>query len=271
MLSWCLRRDQATPRQKLTPGWVNGVKPSATNQIYWDTEQRGFGLLVLPSGEKRYVIQYRAQRRSRRLTFRPGLTLTEARKEARAELGKVAKGGDPMAERQKKEGEATKTLKAIAEEYFKREDDKLRSVKKRKATFERLIYPALGARQIDTIKRSEIVRFLDEVEDRSGPHMAQTTLAFLSKLFNWHASKDDEFVTPIRRGMGRTKMKETARDRVLSDDELRAIWRAAEATEGPFGRFMRFTLLTATRRSEVADMVREELSSDGNWISRPGG
>lgn len=99
--------------------------------------------------------------------------------------------------------------------------------------------------------------------------MAQTALAFLSKLFNWHASKDDDFVTPIRRGMGRTKTKETARDRVLSDDELRAIWRAAEATEGPFGRFIRFTLLTAARRSEAADMVREELLPERGSSRRP--
>jgi hypothetical protein len=61
-----------------------------------------------------------------------------------------------MAERRRQEGVATNTLKAIAEEYFKREGDKLRSADARKATFERLIYPVLGAHQIDTIKRSEM-------------------------------------------------------------------------------------------------------------------
>jgi integrase len=91
-------------------------------------------------------------------------------------------------------------------------------------------------------------------------------LAFLSKLFNWHASRDDDFLTPIQRGMGRIKMKERARDRVLSDDELRLVWRAAEATEGPFGSFLRFTLLTATRRSESAEMVRDEVLRDGDWV-----
>jgi len=253
-------------RQKLTPAWVANVKPSATNQIYWDTEQRGFGLLVLPSGERRYVVQYRAFRRSRRMTFKPGLTLTEARKEAKAVLGAVAKGGDPMAERRRQEGAATNTLKAIAEEYFTRESHKLRSADARKATFERLIYPALSGRQIDTIKRSEIVQFLDKIEDERGPQMAQTVLAFLSKLFNWHASRDDDFLSPIRRGMGRVKMKDTARDRVLSDDELRIIWRTAEATEGPFGHFIQFLLLTATRRNEAAMMVRDEVSGDGDWV-----
>jgi integrase len=96
--------------------------------------------------------------------------------------------------------------------------------------------------------------------------MAQAVLSFLSKLFNWHANRDDDFLTPIRRGMGRIKMKESARDRVLSDDELRVIWRAAEATEGPFGSFIRFTLLTATRRGEAAEMVHDEIAPDGDWI-----
>jgi integrase len=253
-------------RQKLTPAWVTNVKPKAANEIYWDTEQRGFGLLVLPSGEKRYVVQYRAFRRSRRMTFKPGLTLTEARKEAKAVLGAVAKGGDPMAERRRQEGVATNTLKAIAEEHFKREGDKLRSADHRRATFERLIYPALGSRQIDTIKRSEIVRFLDKVEDERGPQMAHAALAFLSKLFNWHASRDDDFLTPIRRGMGRVKMRETARDRILTDDELRALWRIAEATPAPYGHFARFLLLTCTRRNEAAKMARDEVLPDGNWI-----
>src|SRR5712664_3479166 len=106
-------------RKKLTPAFVARVAPAATSQIYWDEEQRGFGLLVLPSGEKRYVIQYRAGGRSRRLTFKPGLSLTDARKEAKVKLGEVARGRDPLADRRRQEGEATNTLKAITEEYLK--------------------------------------------------------------------------------------------------------------------------------------------------------
>jgi integrase len=61
--------------------------------------------------------------------------------------------------------------------------------------------------------------------------------------------------------MARTKFKETARDRVLSDDEIKAIWRATETFPGLFGHLlMRFLLLTATRRSEAAEMTRDELS-----------
>ena len=265
-------------RQKLTPAFVRDAKPADTNQIYWDTEQRGFGLLVLPSSEKRYVVQYRAAGRSRRMTFRPGLTLTGARKEARAVLGAVARGGDPLAERRRQDGAATNTFKAITEEYLKREcgmtrdavgkatfSGKLRSAEQRLRVFERLIYPVLGTRQIDSIKRSEIVRLLDKIEDENGPSMAHLTLAFLSKVMNWHASRDDDFLSPIRRGMGRIKPSEHERDRMLSDDELRIVWQAAERVPGPFGHYVRVLLLTATRRDEAANMTHDEISS-GDWI-----
>jgi len=252
-------------RKKLTPAFVARVTPADTNQVYWDTEQRGFGLLVLPSGQKRYVIQYRAFGRSRRMTFKPGLTLTDARKEAKAKLGDVAKGVDPLAEKRRQEGAATNTLRAVTEEYMKREGAKLRSVDSRKATFERLIFPVLGARQIDDIRRSDIVRLLDKVEDERGPSMAHLVLAYISKVMNWHASRDDEFRSPIVRGMGRIKPADHARERVLTDEELRAIWQAAESATGPFGSFVRFALLTATRRNEAAHMRRDELSN-GDWI-----
>ncbi len=61
-------------------------------------------------------------------------------------------------------------------------------------------------------------------------------------------------------------MKETARDRILTDEELRALWRTAEATPAPYGDFVRFLLLTGTRRNETANMVRDEVLPDGNWI-----
>ena len=73
---------------------------------------------------------------------------------------------------------------------------------------------------------------------------------------NWHASRSDEFRSPIVRGMAR---KERARSRVLTDDELRAIWKAADATPGPFGALVQFLLLTAARRAEAAEMTHAEI------------
>src|SRR5262249_60956905 len=67
--------------------------------------------------------------------------------------------------------------------------------------------------------------------------------------------------------MRHTKPNELARSRVLTDDELRRLWLAAETYPGPFGAYLRFTLLTATRRSESAGLRRDELSDSGStWI-----
>jgi integrase len=81
----------------------------------------------------------------------------------------------------------------------------------------------------------------------------------------WHASRSDDFRSPIVRGMARTRPSQRRRQRVLSDDELRAVWRAAEASQSAFGYLVQFLLLTATRRTEGAAMRRSELVVQ-DWI-----
>src|SRR5262249_11039582 len=157
------------------------------------------------------------------------------------------------------------SLQAVAEEYLRREGKALRSANQRQAILKRLVFKKMGARHIGDIKRSEIVRLLDHIEDERGPVMADYVLAVLRKIMNWHASRSDEFRSPIVRGMARTKPKERARDRILSDDELRSVWKTATETEGPFPALVRFLLLTAARRNEAARMEWSEIEDLG-WI-----
>jgi integrase len=249
---------------KLTPSFVATAKAKAGAErtIYWDPTLAGFGLVVMASGARSFVVQYRAGRRSRRMAIKNVLTLDKARKQAKKLLGDVARGGDPLAERRKIEASAENTLKSIADEYFKREGARLRTVDERRRTFEKLIYPKFGSRQIASIARSEIVRLLDKIEDENGPVMADHALAYLRRLFTWHAGRSDDFRSPIVRGMARTKPGQRRRQRTLSDDELRAVWRTAEASNSAFGYFVQFLLLTAVRRTEAAHMNRGELDGD---------
>src|SRR6266849_5231838 len=157
------------PTVKLTSAFIEraAVEPGAKRTIYWDEGLPGFGLLVTESGHRSFTIQYRAGAgrggTDRRMTIKGVLKFDDARREAKAILGRVAKGGDPLGDKRKAAVAAGTTLKAVAEDYLEREGVKLRTGGQRKATLKRLVFPVLGSRQIDTIKRSEIVRLLDRV------------------------------------------------------------------------------------------------------------
>jgi integrase len=255
-------------RVKLTPAFV--AKPPAPEApkdrvIHWDASQPGFGLVVTASGHKSFVIQYRAGRKSRRMHLKGGLTLSDAKTEAKKYLGEVAKNGDPLADKRKAAAAGDDTFKAISEEYIKREGKGLRSIREREAILKRHVFPKLGSQPIGEIKRSGVVKLLDKIDDEAGPSAADHTLAVIRRVMSWHASRSDDFRSPIVRGMIRVKPGENARQRILSDDELRQVWTAAEASTGVFGPFVQFLLLTASRRTEAARMARTELI-DGSWI-----
>jgi len=141
--------------------------------------------------------------------------------------------------------------------------EKLRSAAQRLRTFERLVWPEIGKKRIDGTKRSDIVRLRDKIEDTSGPVMADRSLAYLRVVLNWHASRDDDLVSPVVKKMSRTKPKQRAGKRVLADDEIRDIWTAldAGAKDIPecFARLQRCLFFAAVRRDEAARMSWSEI------------
>ena len=220
--------------------------------------------MVQPSGRQGFAVRYRFNGKPHKLTLTGGLSLAAARKAAATAMWELEQGRDPAATRKAAKAKATDTLQAICEEYVKREGPRLRTVGQRHAVLRRLVYPTLGNRQIDSIRRSEINRLLDKIADENGPAQADRALAFLGRVFNWHASRSDEFRSPIVRGMARTKPRERARSRILTDDELPRVWQAA-GDAGMFGALVKFLLLSAARRSEAAGLRWSEISADG-WL-----
>src|SRR5262249_16510094 len=236
----------------------------AERSIHWDSEMSGFGVMVMATGHKSYVAQYRARGQSRRYTIGDAakIDLDTARKRARQIFGEVAHGRDPVADKRKEAEADRNSLRAVCESYLAREGGKIRTGELRRATLERLVYPKLGARQIDDIRRLDVVHLLDDIEDTRGPAMADQTLAILRRVLNWHAIRDDDFRSPIVRGMNRRDADARERNRVLTDDELRSVWKTAETYPGPWGQLIRFLLLTACRRTEAAAMRWDEISGD---------
>lgn len=256
-----------SPSRRLTDLAIQNLKPRASRYEVPDPGARGLYLIVQPSGKKSFAVRYRHNGQPRKLTLQAGVSLSAARKLCADALHEVAQGHDPSEARQtaKMKAAAAKlnTVANVCEEYFKREHGKLRTAKTREVTLRRLVFPTFGSRQIDTIKRSEIVRLIDRIEDNNGPRIADLSLRYLSRIMSWHALRDDNFRTPILRGMGRWNHAEHARERVLTDDELRKLWVASDAV-GYFGALIRFLLLTGARRGEAGEMTWSEIR-DGVW------
>ena len=142
------------------------------------------------------------------------------------------------------------------------EGKKLRSAKEREAILKRLVYPKLGSKPIADIRRKDISDLIDGIHERNGPVMADITFMILRRIFSQYAVKNEDFRNPIIRGMRQAHHKR--RERVLSDEELRAVWRAAETRKGLFDRYIQLVLLTAVRRNEAALTRRQEVV-DATW------
>jgi integrase len=222
-------------------------------------------LIVQPSGRRRFCLRYRIHGRSRKMTLAAGLTLAAARKVAGDAALELERGNDPAdartAARQQAAAARADTVLAVCMSYQAREGVKLRSARRRLQLLERHVFPTLGTRPIGSVRRGEIVKLLDTIEDRAGPRTSDIALAILGRIMRWHALRDDSFNSPIVAGMARHG--NNARSRVLTDDELRAVWKAA-GNAGTFGALIRFLLLTAGRRSEAAGLRWAEVV-DGIW------
>jgi integrase len=257
---------------RLTKRVVDAIRRDLGRDVFvWDQGDgalKGFGLRMKPSGAASYLVQYRTREgRTRRLSLgRVGvLTPEEARKLARARLAEVIEGADPSGARREKPVDVL-TVGRVLDDFIARharnKDRPLRTAGEYERTFDRLVKPVLGATPLYELRRRQVAELLDRIEDDNGPVMADRTLAYLRKALNWQAARDDLFAPPIVKGMARTRPKERARDRVLSDDEIRAVW---PHLDGIFGAFVKVLLLTGQRREEVAQMAWGELDHGDVW------
>jgi integrase len=256
----------------LTDRKLQQLRPSEKRQEIADGLLRGLYFIVQPSSAKSWAVRYRIHGKTpvkETLGTWPTMSLKAAREAGRDKILAAKAGRDPRAERiaarAKAEAATANTVRNVCEAYLARESSKLRTGNERRRLFERLVYPAFGGRPIDTITRGELITFLDRVEDEHGTRMADVTLAAIRRVMNWYAVRNEFFRSPVVRGMQRQRLKDTARTRILNDDELRKIWTTATELPGPFPVFLLFLLLTAARRGEAARMTWSEVV-EGDWI-----
>src|SRR5262245_18774930 len=120
---------------------------------------------------------------------------------------------------------------------------------------------------VHDITRRDVLDILDRVVDGGAPIAANRVFAAVRKFFNWCVARDILAASPCT-GV-KPPTAESARDRVLSDDELRLVWQAANKLGGTFGPLVKLLALTGQRRDEVAQMRWNEIDIDNRLWTLP--
>ena len=236
------------------------LKPRAERYAVPDPSLVGLYIRVQPSGAKSFVTVARhpsAKQIWTTLGATDVLAIADARTIARNVIKRVREGlpaFEPKAE----------TFAAVAANWVKRhvEANGLRTRYEINRVLDRYVLPVWGVREFTSIRRSDVAALLDRIQDRNGARTADMVLATVRSIANWYASRHDNYAPPIIRGMRRQSPQAQARGRILSDEEIRVVWRVAD-TSGTFGDMVKLALLTAQRRAKIITMRWADLSDDG--------
>jgi integrase len=233
------------------------------DKIYFDDDLPGFGLR-LRAGSKRmvWVCRYEYAGIQRKLTIGSAALLTpdQAREKARRAMAEVVLGDDPQAKKAEERVKARITLRYIAAQYLGVQEKRLRPRSLRDARYYLLrLWKPLHGLPVHKITRRDVAVVLNDIA-RKAPVAAARARSNLSALFAWAIGEGLAESNPV---LGTNNPdKGIARDRVLTDDELAALWNVCQDDDS--GRIVKLLILTAARREEVGGMLWGELGN-GSW------
>ena len=258
-------------RVKLTAKSVENIKPLPKGRLQiWDIALPGFGLRVTEKGKKSWGVMYRYRDRQRRITIGsyPAFSLAEAREEARAVLRAVERGEDPVAEKlsakRKPPALFSDSVDQFIELYAK---PKNRGWKETRRLLKNNVEPHFKYLSLEDVNKHHVLDVLDVILERGARTQANRTLSAIKKLYNWSMERGviDHNPTTGLKPPG----KEVARDRILTDDEIKKVWSVWEDLDWPFGPVWKLLLVTGQRRSEVAGMKWSDIDFDKNIWTIP--
>ena len=236
--------------------------PPKGEKVYWDEELRGFGVRVLASGIKSFIIYRRLSPRDqyKETLGRVGeLKIGEARRIAEARIGELANGKNPAADQRKAKAN---TFAALAEVYITRHCSQKKSGAEDERMIRKDLLPTWGTLPTKDITRRMVIELLDSIKDRGAPIQSNRVLSLIKRMFNFGFARDLVEHNPT------FKVKpggENARQRVLTDLEIKAFWeklpdmdRAGRQVEA----VLQLILVTAQRRGEIVAMEWSEIEGD---------
>jgi integrase len=257
---------------RLTVKNVEKMRPCADRREVPDGHMPGLYLVIQPSGARSWAVRYRHQGIPRKHTLGsyPAVDLKAARTLASKALRAVAEGRDPGREKILARAAKADSVDRIVEDFLERHvhrSNRPRTAQETERLLRQHVLPRWRGRMVHEITRRDVLDILDRVVDGGAPIAANRALAAVRKFFNWCIARDIIAASPCT-GV-KPPTAERARDRVLSDDELRLVWQAADKLGGSFGPLVKLLALTGQRRDEVAQMRWDELDLDARLWTLP--
>jgi integrase len=236
--------------------------------IVFDNKLTGFGVRLRAGGARSWIVQYRLGRQQRRKTIGSVETLSAgvAREAAKRDLAAVELGDDPQADVAAERRLAVQTLEGVAARFLRHQQGRLKIRSYQEVDRHlRLHWAPLMRLPVHAVARRDVACRLGEIKAERGGYAANRARATLSALFGWAIREGLAETNPV---IGTNKAtEELSRDRVLSDVELVAIWRACRGDH--YGMIVRLLMLTGQRRDEVGAMAKAEIDLNAHKWTIP--
>ena len=252
---------------KITKKLVESLEPHTSKDfISWDDDLKGFGIVVLPTGRKTYVIQYRNQERVKK-RFKIGthgeLTAEEAREAARKKLGEVALGGDPA--REKIEFRLAPMFHSLCSDYlekYAREHKRDKSYNEDERLIHSFLLPAFGKMRTSQVRSTHVQELHRQLKNT--PYQANRVLSLLSKMFSLAEFWGMNVKNPVK---GIKRYQDPKRQKFLDTEELRLIWSKLQNHPGSVSAdALKLLILTGARQNEVLKLEWSHLDfKKGIW------
>ena len=254
-----------TQEVNFTVPWLDRLKPPAQREDFRDKSTRGLQLRVSPQGSKSFSFVFRLGPKMGRITIGkyPDIDLKTARLKTDEFRKLVALGVDPRDAKQDKLSKQQMTVDRMVGEFITRyAKPKNSSWKQAENNLKLYLLGELGNRSIHEVKRQDIHLILDDLVEQGKNTAANRALAHIRKFFGWLVERGYLEHSPADHIKPRHEEQE--RERVLTDEEIRSIWNAADAMSGPYSAWLKLCFLCGQRRLETASLRRSQII-DGCW------
>jgi integrase len=248
------------------------LPPGKNDAIFFDDDMPGFGYRLRKSGDKvnrSWVVQYRHAGQTRRITLGSAAVLSseETRNEAKKILAQAALRQDPQSERKRRAAADRFTFSTLADQYLaaKQPDVRPRTFTEMQRYLEGPYFKVLHNMAADAITRRDIAARLLVITRERGAVSAARARSALTAMYSWAMEMG---LTEVNPTIGTPQPKVAPpRARVLSDQELLAIWNTA--SDKDFGRIVKLLIGTGQRRSEVGGMAFNEIDFERSTWTIP--